>query len=263
MDLDTGLSPIMAKELQQLSNTFEKITSDLYRVVQDPKESLRSFVNMFGREALSIPNVDMATAVEAFKMGLKKESPFYEDLVTTPCKRMDEVRSRALRYDIQEEVEKLLKTGMIREDDMVVNSNKDEDHLKDLEEAFDILEEYNMKLNPSKCDFGMISGKFLGYMVTKRGIEGNNEWLEESEEEPEEDPEEESEEKPEEDPEEESEEEPEAEAEGGPAEPVMDLEEEEAEGDLEEEPNEDEDGDSDAESEVINPLIRLGCPLRG
>ena len=41
------------------SRTFEKITSDLYRVVQDPKESLRSYV--------SFP-LDMATAIEAFKM---------------------------------------------------------------------------------------------------------------------------------------------------------------------------------------------------
>ncbi|XP_052620971.1 uncharacterized protein LOC122194852 [Lactuca sativa] len=64
--------------------------------------------------------------------------------------------------------------------------------------------------------------------------QGNNGWLEESEEEPEEEPEE--------DPEEESEGEPEAEAEGGPAEPMVDQEEEEAEAGLEEEPSEDEDG---------------------
>ena len=40
--------------------------------------------NKFGREALSIPNIDMVTAVEAFKMGLRKDSPLYEDLVMTP-----------------------------------------------------------------------------------------------------------------------------------------------------------------------------------
>ena len=50
---------------------------------------------------------------------------------------------------------------------------KAEDHLRDLKEAFDILDEYNMKLNPLKCHFGMKSGKFLGYMVTKRGIEAS------------------------------------------------------------------------------------------
>ena len=49
------------------SITFKKITSDLYRVVQDPKESLRTFGNRFSREALSIVNIDMESVVEAFK----------------------------------------------------------------------------------------------------------------------------------------------------------------------------------------------------
>ncbi|KAL4553980.1 hypothetical protein LXL04_039903 [Taraxacum kok-saghyz] len=80
------------------SRAFEKITSDLYRVVQDLKESLRTYVSRFGKETLEIPNLDMATAVEAFKMGLKKDSPFYKDLVMTPCKKLDEVRSRAIRF---------------------------------------------------------------------------------------------------------------------------------------------------------------------
>ncbi|XP_023758618.1 uncharacterized protein LOC111907061 [Lactuca sativa] len=87
-----------------------------------------------------------------------------------------------------------------------------------------------------------------------------NPYLEESEEEPEADPEEKSEEEPEEDPKEESEGEPEAEAKGGPAELVVDQEEEEAEGDLKEDPNKDEDGDSDAESEFINPHYPIRVP---
>ena len=32
-----------------------------------------------------------------------------------------------------------------------------------------------MKLNPSKCAFGVSSGKFLGFMVSQRGIEANPE----------------------------------------------------------------------------------------
>ncbi|MFS7992507.1 putative nucleotidyltransferase, Ribonuclease H [Helianthus anomalus] len=62
-------------------------------------------------------------------------------------------------------------------DDMVVKSRKTEDHLKDLEEAFNILDKYNMELNPSKCHFGVKAGKFLGYMVTKRGIEASPEQI--------------------------------------------------------------------------------------
>ncbi|KAJ0539151.1 putative nucleotidyltransferase, Ribonuclease H [Helianthus annuus] len=62
-------------------------------------------------------------------------------------------------------------------DDMVVKSKKVEDHLKDLEVAFNILDQYNMKLNPSKCHFGVKAGKFLGYIVTKRVIEASLEQI--------------------------------------------------------------------------------------
>ncbi|XP_074290386.1 uncharacterized protein LOC141617112 [Silene latifolia] len=62
-------------------------------------------------------------------------------------------------------------------DDMVVKLKKAENHVKDVKVAFKILEEFNMKLNPSKCHFGVSSGKFLGYMVTKRGIEASLEQI--------------------------------------------------------------------------------------
>ena len=46
-------------------------------------------------------------------------------------------------------------------------------HLDGLQENFDTLKRYNIKLNPSKCVFGVSSGKFLGFMVSQWGIEGN------------------------------------------------------------------------------------------
>ena len=52
-------------------------------------------------------------------------------------------------------------------DDMLVKS-KEEDHLDDLKETFNTLRQYNMKLNPSKCAFGVSSKKFLGFMVSQR-----------------------------------------------------------------------------------------------
>ena len=36
-----------------------------------------------------------------------------------------------------------------------------------------MLRRYNMRLNPSKCAFRVSSGKFLGFMVSQRGIEAN------------------------------------------------------------------------------------------
>ena len=57
--------------------------------------------------------------------------------------------------------------------DMLVKSQREEDHLKDLRETFDTLRSYNMKLNPRKCAFGVTVGKFLGFMVSQKGIEAN------------------------------------------------------------------------------------------
>ena len=58
---------------------------------------------------------------------------------------------------------------------MLVKSKEEEDHLNDLRETFNTFRQYNMKLNPSKCAFGVSSGKFLGFMVSQRGIEANPE----------------------------------------------------------------------------------------
>ena len=58
-------------------------------------------------------------------------------------------------------------------DDMLVKSRREEDHLEDLKETFNTLHSYNMKLNPGKCTFGVTAGKFLGFMVSQRGIEAN------------------------------------------------------------------------------------------
>ena len=60
-------------------------------------------------------------------------------------------------------------------DDMLVKSLRENDHLDDLQETFDTLRSYNMKLNPSKYVFGVTTGKFLGFMVSQKGIEVNPE----------------------------------------------------------------------------------------
>ena len=44
------------------------------------------------------------------------------------------------------------------------------EHLGDLQVVFEILKSYKLRLNASKCSFGVGSGKFLGYMVIHRGI---------------------------------------------------------------------------------------------
>ena len=55
--------------------------------------------------------------------------------------------------------------------DMLVKSKEELAHLDDLKETFATLKQYQMKLNPSKRDFGVALGKFLGFMVSQKGIE--------------------------------------------------------------------------------------------
>ena len=57
--------------------------------------------------------------------------------------------------------------------DMVVKSKAEFEHVNDLGDIFEILKRHKLRLNASKCSFGVGSGKFLGYMVTHRGIEVN------------------------------------------------------------------------------------------
>ena len=56
-------------------------------------------------------------------------------------------------------------------DDMVVKSKVVSEHVRDLSDIFEILRRHKLRLNASKCSFGVGSGKFLGYMITYRGIE--------------------------------------------------------------------------------------------
>jgi len=58
-------------------------------------------------------------------------------------------------------------------DDMVVTSVEEKKHEEDLEELFATISKYRLKLNPEKCVFGVRAGKFLGFLLTERGIEAN------------------------------------------------------------------------------------------
>ncbi|RDY14738.1 hypothetical protein CR513_00140, partial [Mucuna pruriens] len=60
-------------------------------------------------------------------------------------------------------------------DDMVEKSTMAGEHCVALERVYDILRKHQLRLNPGKCSFGVQAGKFLGFMLTKRGIEANPE----------------------------------------------------------------------------------------
>ena len=58
-------------------------------------------------------------------------------------------------------------------DYMMVKSKVVSEHVGDLENIFEILKKHKLCLNTSKCSFGVRSGKFLGYILTHRGIKVN------------------------------------------------------------------------------------------
>ena len=94
---------------------------------------------------------------EVIPFGLKNAGATYQRLV-----------SHMFRPQIGRNVE-------VYVDDMFVKSLDEGKHLDDLQETFNTLRRYSIKLNPSKCAFGVASGKFLGFMVSHRGIEANPE----------------------------------------------------------------------------------------
>jgi hypothetical protein len=58
-------------------------------------------------------------------------------------------------------------------DDIIVKSTKQENHITDLQETFANFRQAGLKLNPEKCVFGVKKGKFLGCLVSTKGIEAN------------------------------------------------------------------------------------------
>ena len=58
-------------------------------------------------------------------------------------------------------------------DDMLVKLKTEEELLQNMETVFTCLRKHRMRLNPQKCVFAVEAGKFLGFMLTNRGIEVN------------------------------------------------------------------------------------------
>jgi hypothetical protein len=58
---------------------------------------------------------------------------------------------------------------------VVITTRKEESLISDLAETFDNLNRYKLKLNPTKCSFGVSAGQLLGFLVSARGIEANPE----------------------------------------------------------------------------------------
>ncbi|GAU31015.1 hypothetical protein TSUD_393000 [Trifolium subterraneum] len=92
---------------------------------------------------------------KVMSFGLKNAGATYQRL-------MDRIFSRQIGRNLEVYI-----------DDMVVKTTRETSHDVDLEEILAEVRGYNMRLNPAKCSFGVQAGKFLGFMLTSRGIEAN------------------------------------------------------------------------------------------
>jgi hypothetical protein len=64
-------------------------------------------------------------------------------------------------------------------DDVVITTREEATLIVDLQETFDNLDRYKLKLNPTKCSFGVPAGQLLEFLVSARGIEANPEKIQE------------------------------------------------------------------------------------
>ncbi|XP_017408416.1 uncharacterized protein LOC108321234 [Vigna angularis] len=101
---------------------------------------------------------------------ITERANFYYEVMPFGLKNVGATYQRLMDRIFQEQIGKCMDVYV---DDMVVRSADGMGHIKDLEEVFHQVRKFGMRLNPAKCTFGVATGKFLGFMLTSRGIEAN------------------------------------------------------------------------------------------
>nr|GEW60659.1 reverse transcriptase domain-containing protein [Tanacetum cinerariifolium] len=99
-----------------------------------------------------------------------EEGVFYYTKMHFGLKNVGATYQRLVDFAFKEQIGVKLEAYV---DDMVIKSRTEQDIIKYIEQTFSTLRRINMKFNPKKCSFGMEEGKFLGYIVTSKGIRAN------------------------------------------------------------------------------------------
>ncbi|XP_030945520.1 uncharacterized protein LOC115970008 [Quercus lobata] len=123
-------------------------------------EVLRKNVDVFAWSTYKAPGVDLSFTCH--HLNVNPSITLKKQLSRRPSKEHADA--------VRDELGKSIKAYI---DDMMVKSKVVSKNVGDLGNIFEILRKHKLRLNASKCSFGMGSGKFLGYMVTHRGIEVN------------------------------------------------------------------------------------------
>ena len=130
------------------------------------RHQLLSFMNAFsGYNQIKLDEADQEKTSFVISQGLfcYKVMPFnLKNAGVTYQRLMNKMFAHQIGRNVQVYV-----------DDMLVKIRPEDDHLDDLKETFNTFRSYNIKLNPSKCAFGVTARKFLRFMMSQRGIEIN------------------------------------------------------------------------------------------
>ncbi|GFY89059.1 hypothetical protein Acr_06g0009990 [Actinidia rufa] len=119
------------------------------------------------KDSFSLPKIDLIVDATS-KHELLKRGLYCYKVMPFELKNAGATYQRLVNKMFKKQIGKTMEVYI---DDMLVKSLRSSDHIAHLKEAFSIMRRHRMMLNPSKCIFGVSSGKFLGFLVTKRGIE--------------------------------------------------------------------------------------------
>ena len=127
---------------------------------------LLSFMDAFsGYNQIRMDGVDQEKTSFVISQGL-----FCYEVMPFGLKNAGATYQRLVNHMFRPQIERNVEVYV---DDILVKSLNEEEHLDDLQEIFDTLRRFSMKLNPNKCVFRVSSEKFLRFMVSHRGIEAN------------------------------------------------------------------------------------------
>ena len=98
------------------------------------------------------------------------QGTYYYQVMPFGLKNVGAIYQRLVKKMFQKQIGTSMEVYI---DDMLVKSVKAELRIAHLAESFQVLKNYNMKLNPTKCAFEVSAEKFLGFMLNSRGIEAN------------------------------------------------------------------------------------------
>ena len=121
--------------------------------------------------------MDAFSRYNQIKMALENmEKTTFITLWGTFCYKVMSFRLKNAKATYQRAMVALLHDMMHKEievyvDDMIARSRMKEEHLINLRKSFERLRKYKLRLNPTKCTFGVKSGKLLSFVVSQRGIE--------------------------------------------------------------------------------------------